>query len=138
VAGNRLLGVEQSAKCRKLLQGITVLTSLNAANQEKLIARRADILRQTRLILKSLEQAACPHQAMQAAQARRISQLFAEQLVCEAEMRALEREKLKLSHYRDMLLEKKLVSDAEAEEEQLMEMVSNWTSWKIPNQPAAS
>jgi succinate dehydrogenase/fumarate reductase-like Fe-S protein len=130
--------VERSAKIQKLLQGINVLMSLNAANQEKLIMRRAHILRQTRLILKQLEQSACPHQAMQAAQARRISQLFAEQLRCDAEMRDLENERLKLSHYRDMLLAKKLVSDTEGEEEQLMEMVSAWTSRKRSNQPAAS
>jgi hypothetical protein len=130
--------VEQGAKLRKLLQGINVLTSLNAASQEKLITRRADILRQTRLILKLLEQSACPHQAMQAAQAKRISQLFAEQMVCDAEMRDLETEKLKLSHYRDIILAKKLASDAEDEEEQLMEVISTWQSRKMSNQPAAS
>lgn len=130
--------MEQSAKLQKLLLGINVLTSLNAANREKLNMRRADIIRQTRLILRLLEQTACPHQAMQAAQAKRISLLFAEQMVVEAEMRELEKEKLKLSHFREMLLTKQSASDAEREEEQLMELVSTWTSRKMSDQPAAS
>lgn len=130
--------MEQNTKLQKLLLGINVLTSLNAANREKLNMRRADIIRQTRLILRLLEQAACPHQAMQAAQAKRISLLFAEQMVVEAEMRELEKEKLKLSHFREMLLTKQSASDAEREEEQLMELVSTWTSRKMSDQPAAS
>jgi hypothetical protein len=128
--------VNHLPKLQRLLQGVDVLRAINAAQLEKVAARKASIAKEIQKLLSQLQDASWSQQ-IQSAQLLRFTRLCVERESCDSRLKTLEKERLKLQRFEDGTVEKMRDLRTAQEEDDLLEIITTWLSNQT-RQPAAS